>query len=1075
MSELLHIEEMFLGALEKSDPAERAAFLAEQCRGNVELQRHVERLLRANERAQGFLEGPLQEASRTIDLRPATEGAGSLIAGRYKLLEPIGEGGMGTVWMAQQTEPVKRTVALKLIKAGMDTKAVLARFEAERQALALMDHPNIAKVLDAGATDEGRPYFVMELVKGVPITRYCDERKLPLPERLDLFVSVCQAVQHAHQKGVIHRDLKPSNVLVARYDDHPVPKVIDFGIAKAAGQPLTDRTLVTGFGAVVGTPEYMSPEQAQFNQLDIDTRSDIYALGVLLYELLTGSTPVTRRDLEKAGLLEVLRMIREQEPPRPSTRLGSATTLPEIAAARASEPKALAALIRNDLDWIVMKALEKDRNRRYETATGLATDIKRYLNGEAVQAHPPSASYRFRKAFRKNKVAIATVAAFMGLLIAATGVSIRLALKAWRAEAEARQNAEKATHSQGIAAGLNMSLVEALDESKLTAASLQVDADLAEIKADRKTGLLRLVRTLKGLNPVGQTVMPSDDLGRHRRELREFVTMASLAHGQALATLLPPFSHDERAIARLFTCAHVPRVLTAGVDRTARLWDISSGRQIAILRRNDELVLGAGFSPDGSTAFTDCSDGVVRFWETTDGAFRAQTDARPERLKGINLAEFDSFNENQFTVERMTQISDKRALTSEKSWRNPNIAPATSDPRSKSPVELWDTKTGRLIARLELPWDDAFYRFVGDGRWIEGRENEERGHSLHIFSAEHGRPIAELNHDAPYESPYFGTVSPSGHTATTICSKKSLDRAGSNSIESDMQCYVHLWDAITWTRLSTSGPFEVKGYGFAGARLITDELFELCASTGPPKTLIIRARSSASLAVLDDVIVLVDSNQGIALGQSGHIIDTKSWQRVPSPKGRVHQPELAKVAPDGRFVFLRGTNEFVFAQEMIDSKTDKAFDVPRFEGVKWVEPPIYLPRVGWSIDCEDNGVHWVQRLPPPDHLNIPPDLLELWTQVVVRGELDDNGAFLKWDEPTWEMKRQELAAKPAPYRDFPFPGHVATDKLHWLRAELENASEAEKPRLAKQFVDRAESALDRAEAAPWRELLNRPK
>src|SRR5437588_7635414 len=285
----------------------------------------------------------------------------------------------------------------------MDTRQVIARFEAERQALAMMDHVNIARVFDAGATVNGRPYFVMELVHGVPITKYCDDNRLTPRQRLELFVPVCQAIQHAHQKGVIHRDVKPSNVLVARYDDRPVPKVIDFGVAKATGQQLTEQTMHTGFAAVVGTVEYMSPEQANFNQLDVDTRSDIYSLGVLLYELLAGSPPFTRKDLEKAGMLEMLRVIREQEPSKPSIKLSTAEGLPTLAANRGTEPGKLTKLVRGELDWIVMKALEKDRNRRYETANGFAQDVQRYLADEAVQACPPSAWYRLRKFVRRHK------------------------------------------------------------------------------------------------------------------------------------------------------------------------------------------------------------------------------------------------------------------------------------------------------------------------------------------------------------------------------------------------------------------------------------------------------------------------------------------------------------------------------------------------------------------------------------------------------------------------------------------------------------------------------------------------
>ncbi len=378
---------------------------------------------------------------------PASEHPGKVI-GRYKLLEEIGEGGMGAVWMAQQTEPVRRLVVLKLIKPGMDSKQVLARFEAERQALALMDHTNIAKVFDAGTTPETRPYFVMELVKGVPITKYCDERRLTMRERLELFVPVCLAIQHAHQKGIIHRDIKPSNVLVAMYDDKPVPKVIDFGVAKAIGQQLTDLTLHTGFGAVVGTVEYMSPEQAGFNQLDIDTRSDIYSLGVLLYELLAGSTPFSRKELTQAGMFEMLRVIREQEPSRPSTKLSTAHGLPTLAANRGTEPRRLTALVRGEIDWIVMKGLEKDRNRRYETATSFAADVQRYLNDETVQACPPSSVYQFRKFTRRHGRILATAGLIAITLLAAAAVSTWQALRATDAQRQAERDRDRAETSQ---------------------------------------------------------------------------------------------------------------------------------------------------------------------------------------------------------------------------------------------------------------------------------------------------------------------------------------------------------------------------------------------------------------------------------------------------------------------------------------------------------------------------------------------------------------------------------------------------------------------------------------------------
>jgi non-specific serine/threonine protein kinase/serine/threonine-protein kinase len=349
---------------------------------------------------------------------------------------------MGSVYMAEQSAPLRRKVALKLIKPGMDSRQVLARFEAERQALALMDHPNIARVLDAGTTEAGQPYFVMELIKGVPITQFCDERRLAPRERLALCVSVCHALQHAHQKGILHRDLKPSNVLVPLYDDEPVPKVIDFGVAKAIREPLTERTLATGFGSIVGTFEYMSPEQAVMNQLDIDTRSDIYGIGVLLYELLTGTTPIPHEEIRRTADLDILRWIREVDPPTPSTRLATSDARAAIADRRGLDARHLGGLLRGELDWIVMKCLDKDRARRYETADGLARDLQRYLAGESVEACPPSAWYRLRKMARRNRTLLTTAACFLGLLLAGIVVTTRMAYRAIRAEAGAKEQAE---------------------------------------------------------------------------------------------------------------------------------------------------------------------------------------------------------------------------------------------------------------------------------------------------------------------------------------------------------------------------------------------------------------------------------------------------------------------------------------------------------------------------------------------------------------------------------------------------------------------------------------------------------
>jgi len=442
---------IFLEALDLTGPVERAHYLDAVCRDDTGLCERVDKLLAAHAAAGGILDRPAADEMPTDMYRPVTETPGTLI-GPYKLLQQIGEGGFGVVYMAEQQAPVRRMVALKIIKPGMDTREVIARFEAERQALAVMDHPNIAKVLDAGATESGRPYFVMELVKGVPITEFCDQNRMPAADRLKLFVTVCHAIQHAHQKGVIHRDIKPSNVMVTLHDGVPVPKVIDFGVAKATAQRLTEKTLFTAYGQMVGTPAYMSPEQAEMSGLDIDTRSDIYSLGVLLYELLTGTTPIDGKRLRTAGYAEMQRLIREAEAPRPSTRLsslgGEATVM---AGNRGTDPRRLAQLLAGDLDWIAMKALEKDRNRRYSSPGSFADDVGRYLRGEAVEARPPTPIYRLQKFVRRNQVLVYGASAFLilvGLGLVGTGKGM---LRAYHAERRARDDEARARDAERLA------------------------------------------------------------------------------------------------------------------------------------------------------------------------------------------------------------------------------------------------------------------------------------------------------------------------------------------------------------------------------------------------------------------------------------------------------------------------------------------------------------------------------------------------------------------------------------------------------------------------------------------------
>jgi serine/threonine protein kinase/Flp pilus assembly protein TadD len=443
---VIHLDEQAIFEVARKIEAHgaREAYLQQACRDDAALDQRVRALLKAFEESASFLEVPVSRLARTQD---EPQRAGTVI-GPYKLLEQIGEGGFGVVFMAEQQEPVRRKVALKILKPGMDTRQVIARFEAERQALALMDHPNIAHVFAGDETATGRPYFVMELVLGIPITDFCDQNQLPIRQRLELFLTVCQAVQHAHQKGIIHRDIKPSNVLVTLHDDKPVVKVIDFGIAKATGQQLTEKTLFTNFAQMIGTPLYMSPEQAQMSGLDVDTRSDIYSLGVLLYELLTGTTPFDKERLKELSYDELRRIIREEEPPKPSTRistLGMAATT--ASANRKSDPTRLSRSFRGELDWIVMKALEKDRNRRYETASAFAADVQRYLHDEPVQACPPSAWYRFRKLARRNKAALTTAALVAAALLAGTAAATWQAFRAEAAlEEETRQHQRADAH-----------------------------------------------------------------------------------------------------------------------------------------------------------------------------------------------------------------------------------------------------------------------------------------------------------------------------------------------------------------------------------------------------------------------------------------------------------------------------------------------------------------------------------------------------------------------------------------------------------------------------------------------------
>jgi WD40 repeat protein/serine/threonine protein kinase len=637
------VESIFFAALERESPTERAAWLDEACAGDAVLRRRVEQLLAAHPRLGGFLQ-PEARAVESTAAMPLAEAPGTQI-GPYKLLEQIGEGGFGVVFMALQERPVRRRVALKVIKPGMDTRQVIARFEAERQALALMEHPNIAKVLDAGATETGRPYFVMELVRGVPITNYCDQHQLTLRERLELFVTVCRAIQHAHQKGIIHRDIKPTNVLVTLHDENPVVKVIDFGVAKAISLQLTEKTLFTGFAQMVGTPLYMSPEQAQMNGLDVDTRSDIYSLGVLLYELLTGTTPFDRERLRTAGHDEIRRIIGEEEPARPSARvstLGPAGIT--VSANRKSDAQRLSQLFRGELDWIVMKALEKDRNRRYETANAFAADVQRYLGDEPVQACPPSSWYRFRKFARRNTAALVTSSAVaagvlvgIGSLIATVKLlaAVNAEIKVEQKETRAALEREKDTNDE---------LLRVLDREQRALYFQRIALAAREIEAwnvGRAEELLEeCPAALRGwewhylkrryrqepltfqehagmvpavaVSPDGRSVASTSlviDAGEVRlREIRVW----ERATGKQIHRLLA-----HRGPAHLGFHPDGKLLFSAGEDKSLRAWDVASGTEV----RNVDMTAVAvclAVSPDGRLLATGNADNTVRIWDAAD-------------------------------------------------------------------------------------------------------------------------------------------------------------------------------------------------------------------------------------------------------------------------------------------------------------------------------------------------------------------------------------------------------------------------------------------------------------------------
>jgi WD40 repeat protein/serine/threonine protein kinase len=826
---------IFIAALQE-DPDRRAAYLDKACAADPALRQRVEKLLDAHERAGSFLKQPAA-AAVTDAYRPVSEGPGNVI-GPYKLLQQIGEGGFGVVYMAEQQEPVRRKVALKIIKPGMDSREVIARFESERQALALMDHPNVARVLDAGATASGRPYFVMELVRGVPITDFCDKNHLSAAGRLELFIDVCRAVQHAHQKGIIHRDLKPSNILVTLHDGRPVPKVIDFGVAKATSQQLTQKTLFTAYGQMVGTPAYMSPEQAEMSGLDIDTRSDIYALGVLLYELLTGTTPLESKRLREAGYAEMQRMIREDEPPRPSTRLsslgGEATVL---AGNRGTDVKHLAQLLRGDLDWIVMKALEKDRNRRYETPGAFAADVQRFLHNEAILARPPSALYRLRKFARRNRAVVLTAAlGALLLLLGITGTTIGL-VWAINAEASARHSQADAEIDAGRARDARQLAEERLTEvgrerdaaNRLRAQAVTSAQLLKEALAQSDSRLLAAQSLVQPTNPglALLLALAATDRAPARSALHNNALVNALRDCREERTLFAPhFATPEGRTGRteFLTLQVTPdgsRAVTFGLrlndpgadyhfaeDKTdsAYVYDLATGQVATTLRMPGASFAVMAISPDSRLLAAVPNTTVIARYK--DGQLVAYTQ-RAVRLWDLHTGQearvLAGHTDN--VVSLCFDASGERLLTA--SW--------------DGTARIWDLATGKTLHVLaDSKTALAQAEFSPDGRRVLTVRTNEKRYGPDLASSEgrtsgRGRrfPLDKTTVDPPLRTnvgvDWLDTISGGG-----------MSGSGDNAAP-------QLWDAATGKRVAvlTTKPddesyqYHAAGFSPDSARVVT--------------------------------------------------------------------------------------------------------------------------------------------------------------------------------------------------------------------------------------------------------------
>jgi WD40 repeat protein/serine/threonine protein kinase len=932
MSDELHDERIAeLFALTKGLSAEdQAHFLDEECRNDPpEVRQRVEKLLAAD-----------RQLHATVDVPPpnsTTDTPVSRKIGQFKLLQRIGEGGMGEVWMAEQRLPVRRRVALKLIRSDSPSREIIARFEAERQALAMMDHPNIAKVLDLGQTESGQPYFVMDLVQGVPITNYCDSKKLTPRERLELFVPVCHAIQHAHQKGIIHRDIKPSNVLVTLYDGKPVAKVIDFGLAKAlqTQTQLTDKTLFTEFGRVVGTLQYMSPEQAELNALDVDTRTDVYSLGVMLYELLTGSTPLEHETIRQKAMLAVLQMIREQEPPRPSKRFSdSGEAITGISAQRRINPAQLSRLLKGDLDWIAMKALEKDRTRRYATAASLSEDVQRYLDNEPVQARPPSFRYRFGKLARKHRAAVLAGSAVFASLIFGIVATSSIAKWALSERARADKAAAEALVEKTRADTRTEEALAEKERAKLEKA--RADEKATEAVAEKSRAEKQLTRS-ELLLYVSQISAAQRDweindvhgawrnLNACRQDLRgwEHDYLFTLFTNQTtLAGHLEPiwsvaFSLDGKWIA------------SGSENGTLQVLDVVTKQEVANLKTNDFRLRSVAFSPDGNRVASSSEDGNIRIWDI-DGEKELIYESHENAI--INVA-FNTEGSQFLTVSRDGQVKVRDIFTA-KQLRSLNIDSNVvlscdfSHDGKRVVTSSGDSLVRKLLARS--PEIDSDKTPVA---------NED---SVTVWDAENGKEIRSFKGDASGARPVAisddGTrVVCIGPNRSIICSTENDEEVrlvidtgllwdvafspdGNRIVGGRDDGTVKIWDAASGEEVRTFkghlGPVLSVAFSPDGNEILSgsaDGTLKLWEATTNSEGLTIQGHGSqvTSLAFTTDGKRFVSGGAEHPL----NVWDTKSGQKVLTLKGHtvgIHDA-LTSVcfSPDGKWIVSCGGDNAV--------------------------------------------------------------------------------------------------------------------------------------------------------------------